>query len=279
MIELYFFKAIKVMLAVHRKALSLAIKDIVDGVCSIYIWPMLGWQEIKQRYRRSVIGPFWLTISYGAMVGGMGPLYGRLLQQDMSVYLPYLATSFVIWVLLSGIILDACNAFIGAEGFIKQVKMPLTVHVLRVVWKNLLIMAHNLVIILIVAFFYPPNLSWSLLLIPLGLLLIAVNGVWVGILFGLLCARFRDIPQMVASLVQVAFFLTPVMWHPEMLGRKRWVAELNPLYHFLEIVRAPMLGGIPPMSSWYAALLITAVGFPITLIVFSRYRARVPYWV
>ena len=176
----------------ERRNLTLAVKDVWDGVRRIYIWPMLGWQDIKQRYRRSVIGPFWLTLSYGAMVAGMGPLYGRLLQQDIDSYLPYLATSFVIWILMSSIIIDACSAFIGAEGYIKQVKLPLTVHVLRLVWKNVLIFFHNFVIVLLVMFIYPPPLTWALLLIPAGVLMLALNGIWLGLLFGMLCARFRD---------------------------------------------------------------------------------------
>src|SRR6476661_5421011 len=128
----------------------LALKDVRDGICSIHIWPMLGWQDIKQRYRRSKIGPFWITISTGVLIGSMGPLYGKLLQQDISSYFPYLAIGFVTWMFISGLIIDGCNAFTGAEGYIKEVKLPLTVHVLRVVWKNLLMFAHNAVIVLLV---------------------------------------------------------------------------------------------------------------------------------
>lgn len=267
------------MISNSRKNFLLALHDLWRGITSIYIWPMLGWQDIKQRYRRSVIGPFWLTLSYGAMIFGMGPLYGRLLQQDISAYFPYLAVSFVVWTLLAGIITDSCNAFVGAEGYIKEVKLPLTVHVLRVVWKNVLICAHNFVIVLVVMIFYPPTLNWSILLIPVGVLIIAINGVWLGLLFGLLCARFRDISQVVTSLVQIAFFLTPVMWRSNMLGRKEWVVELNPLTHFLEVVRAPLLGGIVPLTSWYVVVLIALIGFPVTLLLFSRYRSRVAYWI
>ena len=262
-----------------QKNLTLAIKDVWDGFRSTTIWPMLGWQDVKQRYRSSKVGPFWLTLSYGVMIAGMGPLYGRLFQQDIGAYLTYFAASLVVWVLLSGIVVDACQAFIGADGYIKQVKLPLTVHVLRVVWKNTLLFAHNLVIVLLVMLYYRPPLNWSLLLIPLAVLMVVVNGVWVGLLFGLLCARFRDVPQIVASFVQIAFFLTPVMWLPNMLGRKRWVVDLNPLYHFLEIVRAPLLSGGAAAQSWAAVLVITVVGFLLTLSIFSRYRARVAYWV
>jgi ABC-type polysaccharide/polyol phosphate export permease len=267
------------MSSTNSSSFSLAVSDVWRGIKSIYIWPMLGWQDIKQRYRRSMIGPFWLTISYGAMIFAMGPLYGRLLQQDISVYFPYLAVSFVVWTMLSGIIIDSCNAFVGAEGYIKEVKLPLTVHVLRVVWKNVLICAHNFVIVVIVMIFYPPQLSWSILLIPVGIFMIAVNGVWVGILFGLFCARFRDLTQVVSSVVQIAFFLTPVMWRPNMLGSKEWIVGLNPLTHFLQVVRAPLLDGGVPIVSWYAVIAIAVIGFPVTLLFFSRYRSRVAYWV
>jgi len=257
----------------------LALEDLKGGISSIYVWPMLGWLEMKQRYRRSVLGPFWLTISTGLMLGGMGPLYSKLFGQPMSSYFVYLAISFVVWILISGLLNEACTTFIHAEGYITQMKLPLTVHVMRAVWKNMLIFFHNLLIVFIVLLFYPPRLDWQLLLVPVGVLLIGLNGLWAGILLGLICARFRDIPLIVANLVQVAFFLTPIFWMPGMLGRHQWAADYNPLFHFLEIVRRPLLSEQLPVFSWAAVLAITAVGFALMLVVFHRYRARIAYWV
>jgi len=162
---------------------------------------------------------------------------------------------------------------------IKQIKLPLTVHVLRVVWKNLIIFAHNLVIVVVVMMFYRPDMNWYVVLVPFGVLAVALNGVWFGMLFGLLCARFRDIPPVISSLVQVAFFLTPVMWRPEMLRGYQWAAEWNPLFHFLEVIRAPILGHGAAAQSWGVVLFITVVGYGVSFIVFSRYRPRVAYWV
>lgn len=259
--------------------LQLAIDDLATGFRSFNVWPMLGWQDIKQRYRRSALGPFWLTISTGALIFGMGPLYGKLLQQDISAYFPYLAISFVVWMLISNMINESCNAFISAEGYIKEVKLPLTVHVLRVVWRNILMFAHNFIIVLLVMLIYQRPIDWHVLLLPLGVLFIALNGVWIGLLFGILCARFRDIPQVIASLVQVAFFLTPVMWKPEMLGRHQWAVEFNPIYHFLEIARAPLLSRGTNLSSWIAVLSITVTGYAVMVFVFQRFRSRVAYWM
>jgi len=258
---------------------ALALKDLKDGVASIHIWPMLGWQEIRQRYRRSVMGPFWLTISMGVMIGGMGPLYGKLFGQDLSAYFPHLAISLVVWMLVSNLINDCSNAFIAAEGFIKQIRLPLTIHILRAIWKNLIIFAHNMLIVLVVFLVYPPEIGWHLLQMPLGILMLAVNSLWFGILVGLFCARFRDIPQIVASLVQIAFFLTPIFWKAEMLGKFIWAAQINPLYHFIEIIRAPLLSGGASLLSWGVVLLITVLGYTVMMLFFTRFRARIAYWV
>jgi lipopolysaccharide transport system permease protein len=265
--------------SVRSSNLTLAIRDLGDGLKSIHVWPMLAWQEVRQRYRRSVLGPFWLTISTGLMVAGMGPLYGHLLRQDVGTYFGYLAISLITWQFIANLINESCNAFISAEGYIKQIKLPLSIHVFRCVWRNLIVYAHNFVIILLVFLLYPPENFGYLLLAPIGVLLIAVNGVWFGIALGLLCARYRDIPQIVSSLVQVMFFLTPVMWKAEMLGKYHLAADLNPLYHFLEIVRGPLLGRMPGLLTWAWVLVMTVVGYLFMMALFSRFRARIAYWV
>lgn len=267
------------MYAAPPSQFRLALDDLKDGIGAIYVWPTLGWLEIKQRYRRSVLGPFWLTISTGFMLACMGPLYGKMFGQPVPSYFSYLAISFVVWILVSGLINDSCTAFIQAEGYIKQTKLPLTVHVMRAVWKNLLIFAHNLVIVVLVLAFFQPGVDWNLLLVPLAVLAISVNGVWSGIVLGLICARFRDIPPIVSSLVQVAFFLTPIFWTPSMLGRHQWAADLNPLFHFMEIVRRPLMGQDLSPLSWGVVLAITFLGVVLMLAVFQRFRARIAYWV
>ena len=264
---------------VRGREIRVAFKDILDGISSIHIWSMLGWQDIRQRYRRSKIGPFWLTISTGVLIFSMGPLYGKLLQQDPSSYFPYLAIGFVVWILISGLILDGCNAFIGAEGYIKEIRMPFTVHVLRAVWRNLIMFAHNVVIMLLVVVVYVQKMDWHVLFVLPALTIIALNGVWIGLLFGTFCARFRDVPQIIGSLIQVVFFLTPILWKPETLGPHRWAADVNPFYHFIELVRAPFFLALPSMRSVLVVCATTVVGFVITFFVFSRFRNRIAYWM
>lgn len=263
----------------RNSSLRLAITDVRDGVSSYHIWATLGWQDVMQRYRRSVLGPFWLTISTGVMVGIMGPLYGKLFNQDVGHYLAYLAVSLVLWQTMSQVVLDACIAFIAAEVYIKQVRLPLSIHVLRSLWKNLAILLHNFVVVVIVLVVVRPPLGVSLALFPLALFLFAVNAFWIGLLLGMVCARFRDIPLIVANAMQVAFFLTPILWRPDMLGRHGWSVNFNPFYHFLEIMRGPLLGAPANPLSWAIVTGLTIAGFGLTLAAYSRFRPRIAYWI
>jgi ABC-type polysaccharide/polyol phosphate export permease len=240
---------------------------------------MLGWQDVKQRYRRSILGPFWLTISTGVMVSIMGPLYGKLFNQDIGSYFAFLAVGFVVWQMVSQTIGDCCVAFVLAEGYIKQIKLPLSIHVLRVVWKNAIIFFHNMLVVVVVLIFLHTPVTPGLLLFPVGLLAFAFNAYLYGMISGMICARFRDIPPIVTNIVQAAFFLTPILWQPPMLGRHQWAVNFNPFYHFVEIIRAPLLGLPTNPASWPAAIAVTAAGILITVAMLTRLRARVAYWV
>ena len=244
------------------------------------IWWGLAWQEIKQRYSRSVIGPFWITLSTGVMVAAMGPLYGVLLGQNVAAYIQQLAVSLIIWNFISGSINEAGSVFVGAEGYIKQIALPLSVYVFKLISRNLLMLAHNATVILVVLCLLPPKNFEFIWMMLVGLVLLVGNLFWVTLLLGILSARFRDIPQLVSNIVQVAFFLSPIIWSAEMLPlSRRYLADFNPLFHFIEVVRAPLLGEPLHMLSWTVVASLLLIGSASTFMLFARFRSRVPYWL
>ena len=258
---------------------ALAIHDIIEGARLWYVWGTLGWQDIRQRYRRSKIGPFWMTISMSVMIGALGGLYSGLFNADIARYLPHVAIGFVIWGFLSTLINEGCTAFIDGQGSIKQVRLPLSVYVYRVVWRNLIIFGHNFLIIIVVIVAFAMPVGWTALLVVPAVLLLCLNGVWAGLLLGLLSTRFRDVPQIVTNAMQVVFFLTPIIWQPEFLPARARILTFNPFYHAIELVSAPLFGAAPPLRSWLAMLAVTFVGSAIALAMYSRYRCRIPYWI
>ena len=270
---------VQIKYALDRQQFRRALSDLWDGWRKRALWMTIGLHDVRQRYRRSVIGPFWITISTGIMIGALGFLYSHIFKIDMREYLPFLAAGFFTWGFISSLVTEGCQAFNSSEHLIKQLSAPLSVYVYRVLWSNLLTAAHNVWIFVLVAFWFSVNIIWSLVLVVPALALILLNGLWVGLLLGLLSARFRDIPLIVSNVIQVMFFLTPVIWRPDMVRARPLLLDANPFYHFVEILRAPMLGHIPSAENWLAALSVTAVGWIIALIFYTAYRWRIAYWV
>jgi ABC-type polysaccharide/polyol phosphate export permease len=258
----------------------LVAQDLWLGLKSVEIWWTLAWQDIRQRYRRSMIGPFWLTLSTGLTVVGLGLVFAAIFRMPRTDYLVFLAIGMVTWVLISGLVIDGCKTFISAESIIKQIRLPLSVHAHRVLWRNLIVFGHNALIIVAVFAFAGtwPSPEKILLVLP-ALIAIALNGLWIALFLGLLCARFRDIGPVILSLLQFAFLVTPIMWHPSLLPGRNRVVRWNPFHHFVELVRAPLLGDSPSADTWTFVFVVTLAGWTITLLLFRQFRRRIPYWL
>ncbi|WP_446026515.1 galactan export ABC transporter permease subunit Wzm/RfbD [Corynebacterium sanguinis] len=266
--------------------LSMAFRDLVSGWRQNELWLQLGWQDIKQRYRRSTLGPLWITVATGVMALALGLLYSMLFQISVREFLPHVTVGFIIWGFIAGCIKDGSDIFIENEGLIKQLPSALSVHVYRLVWRQVLFLAHNMVIwvLLVIVFRIPLSLN-TLLAIP-ALALLVINGVWVTMLFGIIATRFRDVAPLLESLVQLLFYVTPIVWTTQTLrdqggevAQRARIAELNPLYHYLEIVRAPLVGREVALYHWGIVGACTVVGLLLALLVMRQWRFRVPYWV
>jgi len=182
-----------------RSPASAAWSDIVSGAAKSWLWMALAFQDIKLRYRGSVLGPFWLTISTVVMVASMGVIYSTLFNMSVSTYLPYLAIGLILWGYISAAISEGCQTFLSAEGIIQTVPLPHSVHAYRVVFRNLIVLGHSLVIIPLVLLIFQIPAGWRLLEIVPAMILYALNGVWISVFFGMLSARYRDVPPIVAN--------------------------------------------------------------------------------
>lgn len=262
-----------------RSRLRDAIADLIGGLRLWELWSTLGWHDIRQRYRRSIVGPFWLTLSMGIMVAGLAYLYAGLLGQNTEGYLPYVATGMIVFSLLSTMASEGAIVFIGSASLILQLRAPLSIYIYQMMWRNLLIFIHNISIYVFVLLFVKIDLGWNFFLAFVGLFLVMLNGVWIGVALGGLSARFRDVPPIVSSIMQVAFFLTPIFWTPSSLPDRALFVHLNPFYYLVEIVRMPLLGQTPSLMIWAVAIGLNCVGALIAILFYARYRSRIAYWV
>jgi lipopolysaccharide transport system permease protein len=256
-----------------------ALEDLRTGFRRWRLALALAWLDLRNRYRGSVLGPLWMTLSTAVMLGGLGVLYSALFKQELASYLPWLGTSLVIWTVLAQVMAEACLALTGAEGIIRQMSLPYTIHALRVVLRNMLVAAHNIPLIVIVFAVCGTWPGWEGLLVLPGMALVTLNAIAGTLFLGMLCARFRDIAPIVASVVQIAFFMTPVLWSPSLLHIDPDLLLLNPFFALMEVVRAPLLEGGGSRLTWVAALVYTGLNFALAFAFFVRFRARIAFWV
>lgn len=260
---------------------NLGLRDILSSVRGIYLPLYLAQADIKQRYRRSVLGPFWITISTGVMVACLGGIFGNLFKTPLFEILPFIASGLIIWGLISGCLTDATTVFCSSEAIIKQLPIPLFTHILRMVARNFYIFLHNLIIIPIVLLFVQRPVGFNFLYFFPGILVLILNLLWFSLVLAIVCARYRDLTQIVINVLQIFFYLTPIIWMPNALeGRSRsFVLDSNPLYHLMEIVRAPIMNSAPTLLNWIVSISILVVGWIASILIFNRYKRKIAYWL
>jgi lipopolysaccharide transport system permease protein len=208
-------------------------------------------------------------------------IFGKILNIPYAQFLPYLSIGMISWGFVSTTITEGCQSFIIGEPVIKQMPLPFFIYILRIIWRNLTILSHTIVILPFTLALLPTPFSYiSFLAIP-GLLLVIVNLAWILLILAIVCARFRDLPQIITNLFQVIFYITPIMWMPSQIPDNSYLSLIfyNPFYHLIEVIRAPLLGNYPSTFSWWFCIISAIMGSFLGMIALGFYKKRIIYWL
>lgn len=265
--------------AVHEFGMAFA--DLKASTKRIDLAWSLAWHDIVSRYRGSILGPFWITLSMGLMVLGMGFLYAEIFKVPIQEYMPFVALGIVFWGVIVGVITEGCDTFVHASGMLSQTSLPMFTFVWRTVLRNLITLAHHLVIVVVVLIWFG---YWKVSNIPmalLGLALLMLNVSWVSMAVGIASARFRDVPQIVGSIMQFAMFMTPIFWQPGRMsgGRGHALLVLNPFFHMIDGIRTPLMGGQPGSGTYPVLALLALLGWLGAFTAFALTRRRIVHYL
>lgn len=272
----------------HRKSSSglrsLAINaraDLLGGLSQRELWGRLGFREVRRRYLRTKIGPFWSTLTFLVYILAISIVGAGLWGTDIKTYLPFLVSGMVVWGFLSVLMNESCLIFTQGALLFSNARMDYSVLAYALVWKNFVLFLHNMAVWFLVVLYNPAILDWATLLAIPGMVMVLANAVWIALLLGLICLRFRDVQQLVLSATTIGMLVTPLFWPPERLppGLTRlFFVQLNPIYRLIDVVRTPLMGGVPTAASYAAVLGITVCGWLVTYFMFRKFRMRISYW-
>ena len=258
---------------------GMAYADLKASTQKIGLAGSLAWHDIVSRYRGSILGPFWITLSMALMVLGIGFLYGSLFKAPLNEFMPFVALGIVFWGLIAGTINEGCETFVHASGMLSQTALPMFTFVWRTLLRNLINLAHHLVIVVGVLIFYG---YWRVADVPMalvGIALVLLNISWVSLAVAIASARFRDVPQIIGSVMQFAMFMTPVFWQPDRMGKAHAILVFNPFFHMIDAIRTPLMGGHSGSGTLPILAGLAVVGWGLTFTAFTLTRRRIVHYL
>jgi ABC-type polysaccharide/polyol phosphate export permease len=258
-----------------------AANDIQRGLALYKTWSYLAYQDVGARYRRSLLGPFWIAAGTVAQAASMTIVYGAIMHLPLAQMLPYIMGGLVVFNFMGIPFTDGCETYTGAASTIRAYPLPYSFHIFRMVLRALVVMAHNLVVYFLVVFLCERTVHVTPMIIP-AVLLITFFVVCASTITATISLRFRDVRFLLPYLWQILFFSTPVFWRADSFAigdKRRMIFEYNPIYYLMEVVRRPLLGEQIAPHIWPVAITIVAILAPMAFIVFALFRKRIALWV
>lgn len=259
--------------------IRLAILDILKGIKQADLAAFMAWEDIRQRYVRTLLGPLWIVLSTGVWFAVMGYVMANLFHQNVRDYLPYVMSGLLIWNLITSSVSESSQVLVASAPLITSFSIPIFTHYIRFILRNYIIFLHNLIILIIVFCLFPPAFTASTWLVLPGLVIDLIILTGLAVLLSLTNLRYRDTHLAVGSAMQVLAYVTPIFWNRNMLKENTWIADINPFTHMLNIVRAPMLGESPPDLSWAVTVSLAVTLSLMGSLLFIRYRHRIIFWL
>jgi ABC-type polysaccharide/polyol phosphate export permease len=259
------------------RPVALAVRRVQANLWNGLNW---AWLDTVCQYRRSRIGPLWETINVLVMLLGLSVVSAAVFGSSVSEIIAYVGLGIIIWSAISALVIEGAGTFVRNATYVSNSTLDRDLYVARSVFKIMITFGHHVIIYLIGVMFALVPLGWTSLLAIPGVVLLFVNGFWVVTVLGLICARFRDVELIVRNLMQLAFFVTPIFWnYRQIASNRQFLVEYNVLFYFIEIIRSPLLGEVPPLSHYLTVAGVTVAGYGLAYHVYRRMSRHLAFFV
>lgn len=254
-------------------------RDVVGAWQKRQFWQHLAAQDISLQYARSLIGPFWLTLTMGLQLVALTYLFTGLFGAPIEIVAPWVTIGVIVWTFFSSCLNESTSVLVFNKPYLLEADTSIIGFIAAVIYRNLIVALHHLVLLLILCVWFAlvPNLAWLWLLVSIPLVVLFTFSL--SLMLAIVTARFRDIQRITETVLMAGFFLTPVLWRPQELVRNEFIATYNPFTHLIAIVRDPMLGTSPAPLAWSVSLYATGICLLIAIYALGRFRNRLHFWV
>lgn len=236
----------------------------------------LASEDVADSHRRTMLGPVWPLLNYLLFVGTLIMVLGAGAQPIN--FTAYVASGMLVWLFISDVLSMSATLFTREAGFIQGTVLPISIYVLRQTLVIAIRAFYALIGAVALVLYSGIELTPALLSIVPAVVLLLLTAPAVAILFGLAGTFFRDFQFVVLNVTRLLFFITPVFWtHHGAGGLLGFLYQWNPLTHYIEIVRRPVVEGIVPVNSWAVTLIVSTLLCAGALVLLGKFNREIVF--
>jgi len=238
--------------------------------------------EIKIRYARTSLGPWWQTINMMVLSLVLSFVFTKVFNAPSEEYVPFLIIGLIFWNFLQGILVESSVCLVHSRNLILNSTNPIWIYPFKLVFRVLIQFLHHALLIPIVVYYFKIDFNLiSIVSFLTGMFVSIFIMLQMASILSILGSRFHDLEQVVTNIVQVLFYATPIIWMPSLVLGREFYMEYNPFYHVINIIRIPVIDG--DMQIWQSSLVVSIalLGCLILLnyYIYRRFSKMVSYWV
>lgn len=254
------------------------LEEYIKGLKQHRLWTSLAYRSLKRPYRRTSLKLAWLPLSDFIHIAVLGSVYLLILGRG-NRYMSYFAAGWLVWSTITRALGMAKSLWISNAKYIKHMKIEYSIFYYMSIYQTFISLTLSFPTMLLFIFLDGGHFSTSWFLIIPGIILLLLNLFWIIIIISLLSARYRDFTMFLPQIIFMAFLLTPIIWQAERLGDYQWIVDFNPIYHLIQVIRAPLLGNTELYYNWLFLIITAVVGNILAAVFFCRQKRNIVFWV
>lgn len=256
-----------------------AVRDWVRAFHLWRLWTALGAEDLSDRYRRTFFGVTWVVTSFAAFVFVKVLVFGQMSPASFGEFAMFVTVGFGLWSYISLMVLDCCSAYVTSHNWLMGTSIPYPVFFLQAIYRNWLVFALTLLVMFGVLIWKQTHWTPVMFAAIPGLLSYMIAPMWFAAIMAPLCLRYRDVYHFMQTVMRLLFFITPILWMPGTTAGLAKLAKYNPVTHFIEIVRMPLVYNTVPWDSWAVVIVVNVLGLAIGAYMYASTRNKVAFWL
>ena len=234
--------------------------------------------NIKIKHRNTILGPIWVVLQNYIFIFFIGFLFTKLFNNSYEKVIPHFACGFILWQYFSSTLKENCSIFFSSRGLLLSLPNKEFFIFFRTIAQNLIIFFYNFIILILILIYL--NIKIQFVSFLVNFLILNFFLIFCSYILSIICTKFQDLAKVLASFLQVMFFVTPIVWEKKYLEKYQYIHDWNIFYVIIEICRAPLIDKNFNESMYYSYVFgFIIFSMMIGSVLYNKFHKKINFWI